>query len=40
MRIAFALLILGLWPHDLHAQAFIASRAHPEFGIGPPWSCR
>ena len=35
MRIAFALLILGLWPHDLHAQAFIASRAHPEFGIGP-----
>src|SRR5216683_864791 len=35
MRIAFALLILGLWPHDLHAQAFIASRAHPEFAIGP-----
>ena len=30
-----ALLVLGLWPHDLHAQAFIASRAHPEFGIGP-----
>jgi hypothetical protein len=33
--IAVALLVLGLWPHDLHAQAFIASRAHPEFGIGP-----
>jgi hypothetical protein len=32
---ALALLVLGLWPHDLHAQAFIASRAHPEFGIGP-----
>ena len=33
--IAVALLVLGLWPHDLHAQAFIASRPHPEFGIGP-----
>lgn len=32
---ALALLLLGLWPHDLHAQAFIASRPHPEFGIGP-----
>ena len=33
--VALALLFLGLWPHDLHAQAFIASRPHPEFGIGP-----
>jgi hypothetical protein len=32
---ALALLLLGLWPHRLHAQAFIASRPHPEFGIGP-----
>jgi hypothetical protein len=35
MRIVVALLLLGLWPHDLHAQAFIASRPRPEFGIGP-----
>jgi hypothetical protein len=32
---ALALLILGRWPRDLHAQAFIASHPHPEFGIGP-----
>ena len=30
-----ALLLLGLWPHALQAQTFIASRPHPEFGIGP-----
>jgi hypothetical protein len=32
---ALALLILAPWPRDLHAQAFIASHPHPEFGIGP-----
>jgi hypothetical protein len=33
--VALVLLILGPWPRNLQAQAFIASRPHPEFGIGP-----
>ena len=33
--VALALLILATWSRDLHAQAFIASHPHPEFGIGP-----
>ncbi len=27
--------LIGLWPPAVEAQVFIASRPHPEFGIGP-----
>ncbi len=27
--------LIGMWPPVVHAQVFIASRPHPDFGIGP-----
>lgn len=33
--VVFALLVLDLRPDTAHAQVFIASRPHPDFGIGP-----